>query len=210
MYLNILNNQQKKLLKLLHNFSNTFYLAGGTAIALQIGHRKSIDFDLFTANELQPEIILNHIKRIGYYIEYIFTQSIDELTLLVNNVKITFLSYPFKILTPIMLANLIKMPDLVTLASMKAYALGKRNKWKDYVDLYFLFKYHVTFDDVIDKAHSIFGKSFNQKLFREQLCYFDDLDLSEDIFYIKQPSHNIQKTIQNFLIDLATHDNLQI
>ena len=64
------------------------------------------------------------------------------------------------------------LPDLLTLAAMKAFALGGRGKWKDYVDLYFIFKYHYTFDQVTDKAIRLFGDAFNEKLFKQQLAFF--------------------------------------
>jgi hypothetical protein len=76
------------------------------------------------------------------------------------------------------------MPSLLSLASMKAYALGKRAKWKDYVDLYFIFKKH-SFGEVVNKAIEIFGQEFNEKLFREELAYFDDIDYTEQIDYMK-------------------------
>ena len=66
---------------------------------------------------------------------------------------------------------------------MKAFALGKRAKWKDYVDLYFIFKKH-SLSSVISKTKEIFGAEFNEKLFREQLSYFDDIDYSETIDYL--------------------------
>jgi hypothetical protein len=73
------------------------------------------------------------------------------------------------------------MPDLVTLAAMKAFALGGRAKWKDYVDLYFLLMDHIGLQQIIDKAKSIFGTSFTEKLFREQLSFFKDMDYEEEV-----------------------------
>ena len=59
------------------------------------------------------------------------------MNLLVNGVKITFFQYPFPIDTECSFENIFRLPSLLTLAAMKAYALGQRSKWKDYVDLYF-------------------------------------------------------------------------
>ena len=77
--------------------------------------------------------------------------------------------------------QIIKIPSLQDLAAMKAYALGGRAKWKDYVDLYFLLKDHFNLNDVSSKAKNIFGNYFNEKLFREQLSYFKDIDYREQI-----------------------------
>ena len=80
--------------------------------------------------------------------------------------------------------NYIKLPDILTLGAMKAFALGRRAKWKDYVDLYFIFQKY-SFKDLVDKTNSIFKSEFNEKLFRTQLGYFEDIDHSEEIKYIQ-------------------------
>lgn len=97
----------------------------------------------------------------------------------------------------------IKVADLLTLAALKSYALGRRTKWKDYVDLYFIFKDFFTFDQVIEKAESIFGKEFNEKIFRAQLGYFEDIDYSEEIEYM--PGFEIDKDIiKKALLKIST------
>ena len=65
-----------------------------------------------------------------------------------NEVKVTFFNYPFSIDYRDKLDQIINVPDLLTLSAMKAYALGKRAKWKDYVDLYFILKNHHTIAEI--------------------------------------------------------------
>ena len=77
------------------------------------------------------------------------------------------------------------MPDLLTLAAMKAYALGRRAKWKDYVDLYFVMKQCGGIEQVIKKAKQVFAHEFNEKLFRSQLSYFKDIDDTEKVIFLK-------------------------
>lgn len=67
---------------------------------------------------------------------------------------------------------------------MKAYALGRRSKWKDYVDLYFLLTGHFTVADMAKKATELFGELFSEKMFRAQLSFFDDIDYSEQVEYL--------------------------
>lgn len=67
---------------------------------------------------------------------------------------------------------------------MKAYALGRRSKWKDYVDLYFLLRDHFTIADITTTATHIFGELFSEKMFRTQLCYFDDIDYTEAVDWL--------------------------
>ena len=182
MHNEILTESQEKLLTLIKKFSTNFGLVGGTAIALQVGHRRSIDFDLFTSGDFDTDKIRG-IIRLGHKIENVFVENPNELTVLVNGVKITFYKYPFPIEFTTKLEEVIKMSDLITLAIMKAFALGHRAKWKDYVDLYFIFK-KFSFLSVVEKAQNLFSGEFNEKLFREQLAYFNDIDYSEEVDYL--------------------------
>lgn len=182
MHNEILTESQEKLLTLIKKFSTNFGLVGGTAIALQVGHRRSIDFDLFTSGDFDTDKIRG-IIRLGHKIENVFVENPNELTVLVNGVKITFYKYPFPIEFTTKLEDVINMSDLITLAAMKAFALGRRAKWKDYVDLYFIFK-KFSFLSVVEKAQNLFSGEFNEKLFREQLAYFNDIDYSEEVDYL--------------------------
>jgi hypothetical protein len=183
MHKEVLSEKQVRLLPLLKSFSDKFGLVGGTAIALHLGHRRSVDFDLFTLDELVNENVRRIIRKDNKIQETIVDQP-NELSIVVDGVKMTFLKYPFNIKFTQDLNNFIKIPDLTTLAAMKAFSLGRRAKWKDYVDLYFVFK-SITFEGVVKKAEELFSGEFNQKLFREQLSYFEDIDYSEKIDYME-------------------------
>jgi hypothetical protein len=90
------------------------------------------------------------------------------------------------------------MPSLIDLAAMKAYALGRRSKWKDYVDLYFLLQ-QFSIQEISLKATEIFGELFPEKLFRAQLSFFDDIDYTEEVDYMieKVP----ESVVKSFLAD---------
>ena len=178
----VLNSDQEQLLSFIHSFSSDFYLVGGTAIALHLGHRRSVDFDLFADSTFDPMVIRNKIMQ-NQTVEYTFSQGAGELTLLINKVKVTFFHYPFIIQRNTSFDQTILLPDLLTLGAMKAFALGRRAKWKDYVDLYFIFQKH-SFQELVDKTNSIFKVEFNEKLFRTQLGFFDDIDYTEQIEYM--------------------------
>jgi len=202
MYPKVISSNQQSLLGLIQQFADTFYLAGGTAIALQVGHRRSLDFDLFSEKELDADVLINTIIAKSYSIDHIFHKSSDELTLAVHSVRLSFVFYPFPIQYPVWFPEIIAMPDLLTLAAMKAYALGRRAKWKDYVDLYVLLQQYVTFQQVIHQAQSIFRGVFNERLLREQMCYFDDIDQTETVdFLLSSPPS--EETIKSFLVQTA-------
>jgi len=201
MYPEILSKEQKDLLPLIGLFRREFYLVGGTAIALQIGHRKSIDFDLFKQTSFISKKILDKIHQSKY--SYVITRRVKEqLNLNISNVKITFFEYPYHVESKLDFEKIIRMPDLLTLAAMKAFALGRRSKWKDYVDLYFILKDYYTLNEIAEKAENIYDQEFSEKLFRAQLAYHQDIDYTEEVEYSSGCAVN-GEDIKTFLIDKA-------
>jgi len=204
MHKEVLTTEQKNLLPFVKYFSNDFGLVGGTAIALYIGHRGSVDFDLFSNEEFTNRQIRNKIIKNKKTIKHVFIDQKNEFTVLINGVKFTFLYYPFKIKFSQDFKNTIKLPDLLTLAAMKAYTIGRRNKWKDYVDLYFIMQNHFSIQKIIKKAQQIFGNEFNEKIFKVQLGYFKDIDYSEKIIFSKEfkiDDSIIKKGLTKFSLD---------
>ena len=202
MHIEVLTDKQRELLPLIKLFSGDFYLVGGTAIALHIGHRRSIDFDLFTSGTIKRKSIKNQIKKSNYSLDKIVHEASEQMHLIINSIKVTFYSFPHEIENLVDFEDLIKIPSLLDLAAMKTYALGGRAKWKDYVDLYFLMKYHFSVKEISKRAKELFGGFFNEKLFRQQLCYFDDIDYSEPIQFAGEEI--LEEEIREFLIDSAT------
>ena len=78
-----------------------------------------------------------------------------------------------------------------------------RSKWKDYVDLYFLLRDHFTIADISSVATRIFGEFFSEKLFRSQLCYFDDIDYTETVDWLI-PNPPTEEEIKEVLTEFAT------
>ena len=184
MHKEIFTKEQQELLPLIKEFSKDFILVGGTAIALHIGHRQSIDFDLFSYGEFNNKKVKRKIIKYRK-IDKTYRSETGEYTLMVNGVKITFYDFPYKIKSSAHLDKKIRLPDLLTLAAMKAFALGNRGKWKDYVDLYFIIKDHYSLDEISKKGKEVFGGEFNERIFREALSYFDDINYSEEVVYMK-------------------------
>jgi hypothetical protein len=201
MHNEILSSQQRELIPYLREFNRSFYMVGGTAIALHIGHRRSIDFDLFTSKKLNKSRIKTKLENIPFSKIPVF-EDYDQLHLLANNVKITFFSYPYPVEHPIKIPSFITMPTLLSLAAMKAFALGRRAKWKDYVDLYFILKNYFSIEQIAIETTRIFGQLFSEKLFREQLAFHNDIDYSEPVEFMVKPVSD--EEVKDFLIDKAT------
>lgn len=199
MHLEVLNKEQIDLLPVLSQFKREYYLVGGTAIALHIGHRESIDFDLFKEKNIRKKDIYTKIKNIDYKVSF---ADYNQLNMSAYGVKITFFSFPYPVPLNSELKGFLKMPDLLTLAAMKAFALGRRSKWKDYLDLYFIIKDHFTLKEISDKATEIFKDQFITKQFIAQLGYFKGINYSEEVTYLI-PNPPTEQEVQNFLINVS-------
>ena len=121
----IFTKEQLELLPLIQMFSGRFGLVGGTAIALHIGHRRSIDFDLFSLEGFNGSSLDKKIRRYAKIDEVIVNRR-GEFTILIKGVKVTFFHYDYPIVFSERLDKIVKMPDLLTLAAMKLFALGRR------------------------------------------------------------------------------------
>lgn len=185
MHKEILTKEQIELLPLVKKFIKDFGLVGGTAIALQIGHRRSIDFDLFSCNkEFDNGKIRRVIKKEGWDIGKVYKDEGDQYTFFINNVQFTFFNYPYVLNFSKKLEDSLKMPDLLTLGAMKAFASGRRAKWKDYVDLYFIINKYHSIKKLVKRSKEIFEGEFNERIFREALVYFDDVNYDEEVEYL--------------------------
>ncbi|MBI2121444.1 MAG: nucleotidyl transferase AbiEii/AbiGii toxin family protein [Candidatus Wildermuthbacteria bacterium] len=153
-----------------------FYLVGGTALALQIGHRASVDFDFFSYDEL-PSNILQKTKRIFHDVPVTLTyRSPDQLNILIGNIKTTFLHFPYPTVLPVIQYRDISLASVSEIAAMKAFAMGKRLSYKDYIDWYFLLKEnHIRIDDILLLCKKKFGNDFNDRLFLGQLVSLDEV-----------------------------------
>ena len=204
MHREILNNDQLELLPLMVQFKREYYLVGGTAIALYIGHRRSVDYDLFKNSTINHKKNLEKIRDAGYVLT-VTRHVAEQMNLVVNNVKVTFFQYPFPVKADNKFEGYFRIPSLLQLAAMKAYALGRRSKWKDYVDLYFLLKDYYSIEEISKCAVELFGVLFSEKMFRSQLCYFADIDYSEEVDYlIENPPSD--EHVRQSLITIATKD----
>ncbi|OFY50653.1 MAG: hypothetical protein A2X22_04160 [Bacteroidetes bacterium GWF2_49_14] len=200
MHKEILTKNQEELLPIVRQFRREYYLVGGTAIGLHIGHRRSVDFDLFKTGPIRHVKNLEKISGFGF--PYQVTRRVEEqMNLTVNGVKLTFFQYPYTVPSGTDFDRIIKLPGLAELAAMKAFALGRRSKWKDYVDLFFLLRDHFSLNQISSQATELFGQLFSEKLFRAQLSYFKDIDYTEPVEFMGTPVP--EEEIRDFLVTKA-------
>ena len=149
--------------------------AGGTALALQINHRHSYDFDIFCYKPIS-NYLLRKIKK-DFKIKQVLVNNSDEFSFLdKGDVKITFLYYPFKFKRGfIETKDSLSLLNVLNIATSKAYALNRRGEYRDYVDIFFIIRKGHKLKNIISDARQKFGGLFSEKLFLEQLTYFGDL-----------------------------------
>lgn len=181
-----------------------FYLVGGTALALQIGHRLSVDFDLFSSEELPPNL-LQRIKRTFPNSSIAVTyRATEQLNVLIDNIKTTFFHYNYPVIDPFVSHEGVPLASIREIAAMKAFAVGKRLSYKDYIDWYVLLKEgYVKLDDIIAFCRKRFGNDFNDRLFLGQLASLEDIptqkiDFLRDAVDRAAVQRFLETTIQNF------------
>ena len=200
MHNEILTREQILFLPLLAQFKKDWGLVGGTAVALYIGHRESIDFDMFSHKPFGNLSLQRRIEKVRQIDEIIVNKG-GEFTFVIDSVKFTFFHYPFNIDYSENFQNAVRLPRLITLAAMKAFAIGQRNKWKDYVDMYFIIRNHYSVEKISEHAHVLFGDRFNERMFRNQLSYFDDIDYREAVVFkqgFEVPDEEIRRALTEY------------
>lgn len=175
-----------------------FYLVGGTALALQLGHRLSVDFDFFSHEPLSPRL-LEQVRRVFVSEKRVVTyRSPEQLNVGINGVKTTFFFFNYPVIEPFVAYKGAPLASVQEIAAMKAFAIGKRLSYKDYIDWYFLLKERrVTLSEVIALAEKKFGGDFNDRLFLGQLVSLSDTP-TQKIDFLRDPVS--RETVEQFLI----------
>lgn len=168
------------------SWSADYYLAGGTGLALHLGHRRSYDLDLFSYEPAEvlrnPDQLTDELtRRFGAERAHVVLKQTDQLHWSIDGTKVSFIAYPFPLRYPTTLHLGVQLADERDIALMKAYVIGRRATARDYIDLYFLLrKGSLTIAELVAEAAEKFrlhGESlFSTRLFLSQLTYTDDVE----------------------------------
>lgn len=197
-----LDKEKLEVFYKLKDFNKIGILGGGTALALQIGHRISFDFDIFAFDKLN-RYLWTKVRNIFGKNCARFIDTEDQLNFSTpKSVYITFFRDDYKSLFKPIKTDSIDLMDIRDIATNKAFTIGRRPKWRDYVDLYFLIKSkYLNLEEIMKLAKQKFGLGFSEKLFLEQLTYWSDI---ED-YGVKYLKDNIEpETIKRLLLSEAT------
>lgn len=160
LYLDQLSKERRQVFTRLKAFSD-YILAGGTAIMLQTGDRASYDFDCFSEKSISKYLLVK-VKEVFGQDVLLQIETSDMILIKTNSIPIF---------------------NLDDLAANKAFTIGRRGVWRDYVDIFlFLKRKKYSIKDLIKLAERKFGGEFNEKLFLGQLTYFDDIKIVPTVF----------------------------
>ena len=177
MFYNILDDHRKQLLPLLAPFQQNYYLAGGTALALQIGHRKSEDFDFFTSQPFSTTDLFNKVQK--HLVKHLLVKIQDEentLTIVVDDsIKVSFFTYQYPMLEPLIQETHVRIASIADIACMKLSTITSRAALKDYVDLYFILQ-GISLKELLEKS-SKKHPTLDINLALKSLIYFDDVSM---------------------------------
>ncbi|OGZ64374.1 MAG: hypothetical protein A2402_03135 [Candidatus Staskawiczbacteria bacterium RIFOXYC1_FULL_37_43] len=155
---------------------NGWYLAGGTALSIQKGHRSSIDLDFFTPKKSFDEKNAEEILSIGGGWKTTF---LKEGTLYgeLNRAKISLISYPFfKASKPFLKIGAVSIMSPEDIAAMKIAAISQRGRKRDFFDLYWLSLNVQPLKKTIDMAMSQYSVKQNLSHIIKSLTYFEDAE----------------------------------
>ena len=174
-----------------------FYLVGGTALALQIGHRTSVDIDLFTRSNIDVESLIEHLEsNYKFSLQYSHKNTLKGI---INGIFVDLLKHDYKYVTKPLLAEEIKMLDKSDIAAMKVNAItGNGTRVKDFIDIYFLLKAY-SFEDII-QYYSVKYNERNTFHVVKSLTYFNDIEEGEWPKMIIEPQLNL-KEVKRFITE---------
>jgi hypothetical protein len=186
----------------------SFYLAGGTALSLQIGHRESTDIDLFHDDRFVSSGLANYLK--NQYGADINVHKKSTVMCFINDIRVGFVAHPYEHVKPIFKEENIKMAAIDDIAAMKINAIVTNGtRLKDFVDIYFLerkFGLEPILKDYLDKYPNV-----NLEMAIRSLRHHDEIDTTVKIKLmgrkIKWPevAKVLNSAVRNYERKVATH-----
>jgi hypothetical protein len=175
-------------------------LVGGTSLALQIGHRKSVDLDLFGALKSDEHAIRKNLKELGSVQLLNKTENIHIY--LINNIKVDIVNYHYDWLEKPLISDNLILAGNKDIAAMKLSAISGRGTKKDFIDIYFLLK-----EFSLREMLNFYNKKYSdgsEFIVLKSLSYFDDADADESPLMLlpiswEMVKKKISKTLENYI-----------
>jgi len=176
MYPETIDRQTKRVLEKIKELEllEGFYLAGGTALAIECGHRTSIDLDFFSKENFDRAILKHELVNAGEVT--VVGEEEGTLHCVIDGVKVSFLQYPYALSFDPVDFDGIRLADPRDIAAMKIDAISSRGSKKDFIDLFILLKEYS-----LQELIGFFEKKFNDIRYNKlhilkSLTFFDDAE----------------------------------
>lgn len=188
----ILNQNQKKLLKSLDFLAGTsLYMGGGTALALQLGHRTSVDFDLYSEKKFDVGNLRDLFIREVAGIEVIREHPDGTLQMQAERVEVSVFHYPYKPIAHRIEFYPVKLASLQDIAASKIAAVVQRARRRDFVDIYYLSK-ELGFSKVLECAYKKFPWYRDSSgIVLKSLAFFDEADTDDEADRVRMLDKNV-------------------
>lgn len=168
------------------NFLSDFYLSGGTALALQIGHRESEDLDFFTQTEFKPVSFQPSLAAFGPLEQTEIAQG--TLNTFINGVQLQLLKYPYQLLEDTLNFEGIQLSSVLDIACTKLLTVSSRGSKKDFIDLFFLFEKY-SLNELIHSVEKKYqGIDYSIPHILKSLVYFETAET--------EPMPRMHKTVE--------------
>ena len=200
MHESVLDEEIKKNIKILsqQDFIRSFYLAGGTACAVHLGHRISNDLDFFSKDDFLHFEVQNSLRKSGHFL----TDYSDSQTLIgrFNKVKISFFHYDYPLIGETYHFLNLRISSLEDIGCMKIDAISSRGSKRDFVDLYFILKkFNLGLKEFFKYFEEKYGKeNYNIYHILKSLVYFEDAERDPGLNMLDQFSW---KNVKIFFIE---------
>jgi hypothetical protein len=172
-------------------------LAGGTALALHLGHRVSRDLDFFTERTFQVESVIAGIRNRSRQFQ-IMSEGETYLVADVENIKVSLFGYPYPFLDKAIIYKGTRIAGILDIAAMKVIAIGQRGTKRDFVDLYYVLQ-EIPFHKIAGHMILRFGKArINPVHTGKSLVYFPDAESNPDPEYRKGKETDWERIKQFF------------
>jgi hypothetical protein len=180
-----------------------FYLVGGTALALNLGHRKSVDIDLFSNLSFDAGSLLEQIHQDFSY-KLFFTSS-STLKGSIENINVDILAHRYKYIAETLEVNgvkLLSMPDIIAMKLNAISTSGQRSK--DFIDIYYLLEKYK-----LERMLEFYREKYDQEnisFILKSLIYFEEVDLADWPVMVRDPKLkwvDVKKRIEKEVLDYA-------
>ncbi|PIZ85653.1 hypothetical protein CO033_01480 [Candidatus Nomurabacteria bacterium CG_4_9_14_0_2_um_filter_32_10] len=198
MYEETLSKNTRIVLEKIAPITTSFYLAGGTALALELGHRISVDLDFFNKDTFSISLLVEQLNTLGNL--KIEDQSENTFNGSLDGVKISFFYYPYPLLFTTKEYNSVYLADERDIGAMKIQSISGRGSKKDFIDLFVLLKKY-SIQELLNFFHKKYEKfNYNQLHILKSLSYFYDADTNPEPIYINPIDwKEVKKSIKNVI-----------